>query len=534
MTDSSDLINYTELSEEEKQLLIIELRNRRPKDAKQLANYYEEIDEFSLSQKEINKAFKASISENALFYKAGSIISQNKSLNLDQLKKKLRNEKNNKLPKPSYFWTEKQNGSESFNPKRMGDFILQFCHTFCLREDEELYIYEDGKYIKGGESEIKSIVNGLLQDNYHSSHKGQTISYMKDRLKSSSELNKQDHINLKNGRLYTKGSKRTIKQHTPEVYDTYKLPVNYDIRASCPRFRQFLDQVTKDYIDFLTIQEMMGACLLKNYKYQKAFLLLGDGSNGKSTLLNVIENLVGEENISSTTLQDIAGNTYSSANLHNKLVNLGGETNVDSINKTEKFKRVTGGDTITAENKFEKQFQFKNYSTLIFAANRLPEIKQQVGRAFWRRWIPIEFPYNFTDDPTDGKKNKDPNLSNKLADEEELSGILNFALEGLYRLEKNNYTFTKSLKFNEVKDFWYSFSDPKSRFFVEKIKRSPNSHELKDDVYQAYKKYCLKINEPIEAKNEFGKFLNRQKGLKSSQIRKNGKKVSIYRGIKFK
>lgn len=523
--------NYRKLDEKDQRLVRRELANRRPKDAYELAKFYSSEEKFTLEDAEIEKAFQACISTNSLFYEAGKLLSNDKSLSQDELEDQVKEKRNLEIPEPSDFWTEKENGSKSFNPKLMGDFILSFTHIFRFTDDDQLYIYKDGVYNKGGENRIKSIVNGLLQDKIHSGHKQQTLDYLKDRTKS--EINKPDHLNIENGRLHINGRGKPLKDHTPRVYDTYKLPVEYRPEYDCREFRQFLLEVTRDYTDFLTIQEMMGACLLKSYEYQKAFLLLGEGSNGKSTLLYVIEQLIGEEHISNTPLHDITGNRFSGANLHRKLVNIGGEVNMGSIKDTDQFKRLTGEDRITAENKFEKQFQFRNYATLIFAANKLPEVKEDVGRAFWRRLIPIQFPYVFTDKPNDGHKDKDPEMREKLTTDEELSGILNFALAGLHRLQNQDYTFTKDLSYEEVENFWLSYSDPKSRFFAEKVQKSPNSYEKKENVYKAYEEYCEEIGEPTEPKVEFGKFVNRQGAAESAEKRIDGQRVKIYRGIQI-
>lgn len=522
---------YRKLDEKDQRLVRRELKNRRPKDAYELAKFYSSEGKFTLEDAEVEKAFEACISTNSLFHRAGKILSNGESLSQDELVDQLKEKRKLEIPEPSDFWTGKENGSESFNPKLMGDFILSFTHNFRFTDDDQLYIYEDGVYNKGGEDEIKSIVNGLLQDRINLRHEKQTLGYLRDRTRT--EINEPDHLNVENGRLHINGGGKLLRDHTPRIYDTYKLPVEYHPECDCREFRQFLLEVTKDYTDFLTIQEMMGACLLKNYDYQKAFILLGEGSNGKSTLLYIIEQLIGEEHISNTPLHDITGDKYSGANLHRKLVNIGGEVSMDSIKKTEQFKRLTGGDRIKAENKYEKQFQFRNYSTLIFAANKLPEVKEDVGRAFWRRLIPIEFPYVFTDKPDDGHKNKDPDMREKLTTDEELSGILNFALAGLHRLQNQDYTFTKNLSYEEVENFWLNYSDPKSRFFAEKIEKSPNSYAKKENVYKAYKEYCQDLGESAEPKVQFGKFINRQEGIESAKRRIQGDETHVYTGLEL-
>src|SRR5208283_2759033 len=94
------------------------------------------------------------------------------------------------------------------------------------------------------------------------------------------------------------------------------------------------------------------------------------------------------------------------------------------------FKMLTGGDSIGTEKKFKDEYSFVNYAKLIFSANKPPKVTDEDSYAFWRRWILIEFPNQFGDDK------KDPEILNKLTAEAELSGLLNWALEGLARLRQ--------------------------------------------------------------------------------------------------
>ena len=96
------------------------------------------------------------------------------------------------------------------------------------------------------------------------------------------------------------------------------------------------------------------------------------------------------------------------------------------INDNGTFKMLTGGGTVTAEVKFEDQFQFENYAKLIFTCNKIPSVTDTDDEAYFSRWVLVRFEHK-TETP-------DKFLVEKMTTGEESSGILNFALEGLCRL----------------------------------------------------------------------------------------------------
>ena len=128
--------------------------------------------------------------------------------------------------------------------------------------------------------------------------------------------------------------------------------------------------------------------------HQKAFMLYGVGSNGKSVFLSLLESLVGKANTSAESLHKLEHNKYRTAKLYGKRVNICGDIPDSRMDKTEIFKKLTSGlDLIDGENKYQDSFVFKNTAKLVFSANALPEVKRD--KAYYRRWQLIQFPNNF-------------------------------------------------------------------------------------------------------------------------------------------
>ncbi len=192
---------------------------------------------------------------------------------------------------------------------------------------------------------------------------------------------------------------------------------------------------------------------------QKAFMLHGVGSNGKSVFLALLEALVGRENTAAESLQKLEFDKYRPAKLYGKLVNICGDIPDVKMQKSENFKKLTSGfDLIDGENKYQDPFTFKNTAKLIFSANAIPEGKRD--KAYYRRWILIRFPNNFEGE------NADKSLITKLLTQEELSGFLNLALDGLKRVRENEkFSNEKSIEATQ-KEYEFN-SDPVAAFMEE-------------------------------------------------------------------
>jgi len=309
--------------------------------------------------------------------------------------------------------------------------------------------------------------------------------------------------------------------HTPDIIFLNKIPVNYTIDAGCPKIKEFISEIVPES-DILLTQEMFGYCLYRDYSLDKAFLLIGEGSNGKSTLLNLLTKFLGKENVSSISLQDLDTNRFAIAELHGKLANIYADLPDLALNHTGKFKMLTGGDIISAERKFKGHFTFVNYAKLIFSCNKVPESRDDTT-AFYRRWCIINFPNKFEGE------NRNPNILEEISTEEELSGLLNWALEGLHRLLKNKQ-FSNSITTEEIREQYIKQSNPVLAFVEDRLISDSQGEISKDELYRAFCDYCEEIGLPTKAKNVFGRELPRYIAVDSGQTREKGR---IWRGIRL-
>lgn len=158
----------------------------------------------------------------------------------------------------------------------------------------------------------------------------------------------------------------------------------------------------------------------------------------------------------------------------------------------------------TPKKKFRDIFSFENRAKLIFSTNMPPKINDEDSLAFWRRWIIIPFPSQFLGDHADKR------LLEKLTTEQELSGLLNLAVNGLKRLRENG-DFSYGSSPDEVADIYRRASDPIYSFVTEACTLNPSGWTHNEQLYDAYKCYCHKTNTPIMEKGSFVRALKNSK-----------------------
>jgi putative DNA primase/helicase len=317
-----------------------------------------------------------------------------------------------------------------------------------------------------------------------------------------------------------------LTPHSPKFLSTIRLSLTYDPQAKCPNIDKFLSEImTCD--DIVPIQELIGYSLIPDYSIQRAFLFSGEGRNGKSTLIKMIEAFVGSANCSHQSLQSLE-QRFATSVLYGKLLNTFADIPSRPLEHVTMFKMLTGGDSIDAEQKFKSHFSFTNVARLIFSCNKPPIIRED-SLAFWRRWIIINFPNQFAGDKADKK------ILEKLTTKEELSGLLNFALDGLHRLLiTQEFTYSQSVE--EVAGIYQRLADPISAFIKNCCENDPTAWVSTSELYDAYKQYCIgnKMS-PVES-NVFGKEIRDQREIEIRPARRTreGKQVPGYQGIKLK
>jgi putative DNA primase/helicase len=286
------------------------------------------------------------------------------------------------------------------------------------------------------------------------------------------------------------------------------------------------------------IQELFGYLLWKEYNIERAIMLIGTGRNGKSKLMELMKRFIGPENCSSVKLQDMEGDNFNTIELHKKHANLCGDIDDRALKFTGSFKELTGRDLVKANRKFKTSLHFENYAKMVFSANQLPKTRD-ITEAFFMRWIILEFPYTFYNDEEyeTNKKNhyaklRDPDIINKIVTPEEMSGLFNWSLQGLERLQKQkDFSFNKST--NQVKKMWIRKSDSFKAFCMDHLRESYGGSIKTSELHHEYIAYC-KENElkPVGEKSMTHSLIT-EYGASRRQIMIEGDRFYIWEGVKF-
>lgn len=292
-------------------------------------------------------------------------------------------------------------------------------------------------------------------------------------------------VNLLNGTYEIRSGKGQLRKFRKDDFLTYQLPFEYNPNAEAPIFDEYLLRVQPDEASRKVLAEYVGFLFIKTgntiLKEEKAMMLFGGGANGKSVFFEVVNALLGSDNVTSHSLQDLTdGSGYYRAQLANKLLNYASEIN----GKLESsiFKQLVSGEPVSARLPYGKPFHLTQYARLIFNCNELPR-GNEFTDAYYRRFLIIPFT------ETIPKDEQDKALHSKII-ENELAGVFNWVLAGLDRLLTQK-KFTECQAAEDSLDEYKLQSDSLRQFLDDMGYKPHISKKIKiADLYIDYKYYC--------------------------------------------
>lgn len=307
-------------------------------------------------------------------------------------------------------------------------------------------------------------------------------------------------INFPNGMLDLESGK--LLPHSRDYYSSIQMLFPYTPDARCPNWNTFIEDVTAgDLSRHNLLQEMFGYCLLRDARFQKAFCLLGDGANGKSVLLNVLESMVGSRNCSHVEIAFLQSDFQRIKLLHS-MVNICNDMKTDVSGTESFFKAIVAGDPISGCYKGQDFVDFKPFCKMVFSANRMLTAKD-VDYSFVRRFCFIQFPVKFVDEPQKpNERKRDYEMTSKLM--AELPGILNWSLAGLKKLLEQN-SFTETCDQIQNTNELMIMSNPLISFVDEVVGNGAphwQKQVTKKEVYEKYSEWCRQTNTlPMSARS---------------------------------
>ena len=334
-------------------------------------------------------------------------------------------------------------------------------------------------------------------------------------------------LNAQNGVIDLES--KQLRSHNPKDLITKIVNAPYDPGATCPLWLSFLDKIFAGKPELISfIQRAVGYTLTGSTCEQVLFFLFGNGKNGKSTFISVLQTLMNDYacKISSDT---ILAKKFDSA-IPNDIARLKGSrlTIASELPEGRRLnenlvKDLTGGeDVITARFLHHEFFEFSPSFKIWMYGNHKPVIRGQ-DDGIWRRIMLIPF------DVVIKESERDKNLPGKLR--AELPGILNWAVEGCLLWQKEGLT-PPEIVLNAVKDY-RSEQDTLSFFIEEKCTLGKECKVVAKELFEVYKLWCEESNEHKPSRREFSDLMKR-KGLKISDKKEPGTARAIYEGIELR
>ena len=323
--------------------------------------------------------------------------------------------------------------------------IIMDSFQFACNPAGELYYYENGVYKVRAELYIDMLYRTMLIEEYgdiekwKSLHRDEIIKCIRGGVPQLWDRPPEDTINLKNGIWNIET--RTLVEHTPKYLSTIQVGINYDPDATCHNWDKFCSELIEVNGGRELIYDIIGLCMTSVTSLQTAIVIIGGGSNGKSTLLYAIREAIGRENVSCIKMKTLTDpkERFALPGLANKLCNFDDDVFQGKVEDTSVFKSLVSGEPVRMEPKGKMAYTATPFCKYVFATNHaIRSDDKSVG--FKRRIIHIPFLKEFRVDP-----GYEQDLKEQLTDPKEQSGMLNRALERLPQVVRGEFTNTVEL-----------------------------------------------------------------------------------------
>lgn len=334
-------------------------------------------------------------------------------------------------------------------------------------------------------------------------------------------------LNLKNCVLDINTNE--VKEHSPDYYFKGVINTDYEPKADCSTFKKLISDALPNEQDRITIQKYCGYMLdFKHAKKEKSLVAVGRPHSSKSTIFGAIIKIIGKENIVNYSIQDLNDDKWAVSYLYGKLANICFDMGQHLLKDVGMYKVATGQDQITGRYPHSPNiFQFDSVAKFLFITNKLPRLAEAVemDEAFWRRIMVIRFLIVH--------KEVDENMRDKL--DSELSGILNWMIEGYHMLQKDGHFSYEKEPFDEwVEDL--EQTSPIIDWFNEHLMTGDDNYVVIDSALHFYLKWCEEKKIDAIKPGRFYRAMKRDYGAQKDSRHLNGenKSTAIYTGICWK
>ena len=387
---------------------------------------------------------------------------------------------------------------------------------------DQLHIYKHGVYVSGNADIERAMIEEIPY--LRKTQRREVMDYM---LLISKKMKAADarYIAFTNGVLDVIDN--VMHPFSPDLVVTNQIHWDYDQDAESDLVDRVLDNISCQDPDIRALlEECIGYCFFRRNELRKAFILTGNKRGGKSTYLDCIKAVLGDDNISALDLSEI-GDRFNTSMMFGKLANIGDDIGDEFLKGSQVaiFKKVVAGNRIKAEYKGLTPFEYDPYVKLLFSANEIPRMKDRGGAVLDRLII---IPFNAVFDKS--RKDYDPWLKYKLQDKTAVQYMIRLGVEGLRRILADNRGFTKSRLVQKQLQEYNEENNPILGFLKDLDVETDILNIPTRDVYRRYTVFCHE-NGFIPVGNKiFSKQINNLLGTTTRQIRLgDNKRVHVFK-----
>ena len=364
---------------------------------------------------------------------------------------------------------------------------------------ENFYIYDCGVYVLEN-GRIEEIIYGINRS-LEKSKRREILEYLKILGRERQTDRYDNYINFQNG-IFDLDSKKFIK-HSPDIFMLNQINCDYVENANPNEdIEKFLNDITSNIESRKkAILQIIGYSMTTSVELQKAFIFYGKSAeNGKSVLVELISNLIGEENTCHVSIHELQGGRFYASELTNKLLNVVAELPRNHLKSVEVFKSIVTGDKMSVEQKYKDRYSIKPYAKNIFTANELPRV-EDTTEGFYRRLNILLFEAKFSDEAKK-KFNK-----RKLFTQEALEYLASISVKAyLELLESDSRDFANEEESNKVLDTYRKDNNSVLSFIASnQIQEMLQKGQKIDrpEFYQEYKVWCSDNGYKAKGRNKF-------------------------------
>lgn len=387
-----------------------------------------------------------------------------------------------------------------------------------VKINNQLHIFKDGIYVPG----YRAIEGEMIQliPHLRDAQRKEVLKYL-ELIAEPAKAADANFIAFKNG-VYDVAHE-TMVPPSPDLILTNRIEHNFNPAAYSELMDSTLNKLACQDKDIRALlEECVGYCFYRRNELGKAFILTGDKSNGKSTFLDVVAAILGEDNISTLDIKEL-GDRFSTSMMFGKLANIADDIGDDFLQGTQVsvFKKVVTGNRIKAERKGQDPFEFSPYVKILASANEIPRMKDKTG-AVLRRLVIIPFNATFSKDDPDYR----PFIKYDLMQPEALEYMIALGMEGLKRVISNR-AFTVPTLVQEQLDEYEESNNPIIAFLKD-VELSELENEPTSDVYRRYNLFCTENSLQAMSAIAFTKQLCRRCGFTLTRKRVDGEIKRVY------